>query len=84
MGLIVLVAIGGILGWLASIICETEDGQDILLNIAVALVGALGCGGLTNPGPLQVGVSPWALLAALIGGMALLTGLAILRRTVLR
>ncbi len=83
MGLIVLLAVGGILGWLASIVGQVEDAQGLLLNIAVGIIGALGLGALTNPAPLLIGVSPWALLAGMGGAVALLCTLAVLRRTVL-
>jgi uncharacterized membrane protein YeaQ/YmgE (transglycosylase-associated protein family) len=41
MGLIVLLIVGGILGWLASIVMRTDGQQGIFLNMVVGIVGAL-------------------------------------------
>ncbi len=38
---IVLIIVGGILGWIASKIMRTDAQQGILLNIVVGIVGAL-------------------------------------------
>jgi uncharacterized membrane protein YeaQ/YmgE (transglycosylase-associated protein family) len=59
MGWILIIVVGGILGWLASIVMRTDAQQGILLNIVVGIVGAL-LGGF--------------LLAPLIGGASITTG----------
>ena len=41
MGIIIWLIIGGIVGWLASIIMKRDGQQGILLNIIVGIVGAL-------------------------------------------
>ncbi|MGZ8349571.1 MAG: GlsB/YeaQ/YmgE family stress response membrane protein, partial [Allosphingosinicella sp.] len=41
MGLILALIIGGIIGWLASIVMRTDGQQGILLNIVVGIVGSL-------------------------------------------
>ena len=41
MGLILALIIGGIIGWLASIVMRTNAQQGILLNIVVGIVGSL-------------------------------------------
>ena len=56
---ILIIVIGGILGWLASIVMRTDAQQGILLNIVVGIVGAI-LGGL--------------LLAPLIGGTSITSG----------
>ena len=56
---ILIIIIGGILGWLASIVMRTDAQQGILLNIVVGIVGAI-LGGL--------------LLAPLIGGGSITEG----------
>src|SRR3546814_7171010 len=38
--LILVIIVGGILGWLASIIMRTNAQQGILLNVVVGIVGA--------------------------------------------
>ena len=59
MGWILIIVVGGILGWLASIVMRTDAQQGILLNIVVGIIGAL-LGGF--------------LLAPLIGGASITTG----------
>ena len=56
---ILIIIIGGILGWLASIVMRTDAQQGILLNIVVGIIGAI-LGGL--------------LLSPLIGGASITTG----------
>ena len=49
MGIIVLLIVGGILGWLASIVMRTDAQQGIFLNIVVGIVGAMLGGFLLTP-----------------------------------
>lgn len=55
MGLIILLIVGGVLGWLASIVMRTDAQQGIFLNIVVGIVGALLAGFLLSP---LLGVPP--------------------------
>ena len=55
MGLIILLVVGGLLGWLASIVMRTDAQQGIFLNIVVGIVGALLAGYLISP---LVGIPP--------------------------
>lgn len=69
--------IGGILGWLASIIMHTKAQQGIVLNIIVGIVGALLAGLLLTPlfgiGTInQSNFSLPALLISLLGAVILL------------
>ena len=41
MGFILWLVIGGIVGWLASLVMRTDGQQGILLNIVVGIVGAI-------------------------------------------
>ncbi|NIJ38811.1 putative membrane protein YeaQ/YmgE (transglycosylase-associated protein family) [Sphingopyxis panaciterrae] len=41
MGIVILLVVGGIIGWLASIVMRTDGQQGIVLNIIVGIVGAL-------------------------------------------
>jgi uncharacterized membrane protein YeaQ/YmgE (transglycosylase-associated protein family) len=78
MGLIVALIIGGIIGWLASIVMRTNAQQGILLNIVVGIVGSLlgsfllgrffGADGNIMNNALDGGV----LLAAFVGALILL------------
>ena len=44
-GIIIWLVVGGVVGWLASIVMRTDAQQGILLNIVVGIVGAF-IGGL--------------------------------------
>ena len=48
MGIIIWLVVGGICGWLASLIMRTDAQQGILLNIVVGIVGAV-IAGLSVP-----------------------------------
>ena len=89
MGLILALIIGGIIGWLASIIMRTDAQQGILLNI-VGIVGSLlgsfllggffGADGDVISNPLDTGV----LIAALLGAIILLAIVNLFRRGAVR
>jgi uncharacterized membrane protein YeaQ/YmgE (transglycosylase-associated protein family) len=49
MNLILWIIVGGILGWLASIVMKTSAEQGLFLNIVVGIVGALLGGWLIAP-----------------------------------
>ena len=72
MGFIVWLIVGGIVGWLASIIMRTDAQQGIILNIVVGIVGAviaglvLGGGNINNSDPLDLTNILWSLLGAVI------------------
>ena len=41
MGIIIWLVVGGVVGWLASLIMRTDAQQGILMNIVVGIVGAV-------------------------------------------
>src|SRR3546814_17753848 len=45
MGIIMWLVVGGVIGWLASIIIRTDGQQGIILNIVVGIIGSF-IGGL--------------------------------------
>jgi uncharacterized membrane protein YeaQ/YmgE (transglycosylase-associated protein family) len=47
MNLIIWLVVGGVIGWLASVVMRTNEG--ILLNVVVGIVGALLGGWLISP-----------------------------------
>ena len=74
MSILAWIIIGGIAGWIASNIMNTDAEQGIVLNIVVGIVGAfvggfafttLGFGGIT-------GFSFYSLFVAIIGAVILL------------
>lgn len=85
MNLIMWLVVGGVVGWVASMIMGTDAQQGILLNIVVGIVGAFLAGLLLTPligvGTLNQGnFSIPALLVSLIGAVILLGIVNLFRR----
>jgi uncharacterized membrane protein YeaQ/YmgE (transglycosylase-associated protein family) len=85
MTLILIIIIGGLIGWIASKIMGTDPQQGILLNIVVGIVGALLAGFLINPliggGNIVSGdFSISALLVSLVGAIVLIWIVKLVRR----
>ena len=81
MGLIVWLIIGGIVGWLASIIMRTNAQQGILLNIVVGIVGAIIGGLILGRGNINnAGLSVSTFLVSLLGAIILLAIVNLVRR----
>ena len=81
MGLILWLIIGGVIGWIASMIMRTDAQQGIFLNIVVGIVGAfIGglviSGGSINNAPLTV----QSFLVSLLGAVILLAIVNLVRR----
>jgi len=49
MNFIIWLVIGGIIGWLASMVMRTDAQQGVVLNVVVGIVGALLGGWLISP-----------------------------------
>lgn len=49
MNFIIWIIVGGILGWLASLVMKTDAQQGMVLNVVVGIVGALLSGWLVAP-----------------------------------
>jgi uncharacterized membrane protein YeaQ/YmgE (transglycosylase-associated protein family) len=83
--LIVWLIVGGIVGWLASLLMRTDAQQGIFLNVIVGIVGAALAGWFLSP---LVGVpsinqnsfSLGALLVSLVGAVVLLGIINLIRR----
>ena len=72
MGFIVWLIIGGVIGWLASLVMRTDGQQGIILNIVVGIVGAViaglifGGGNINTSDPLDITNILYSLLGAII------------------
>lgn len=72
MGIIVWLIVGGIIGWLASLVMRTDAQQGIILNIVVGVIGAViaglifGGGNINNSNPLDLTNILWSLLGAIV------------------
>lgn len=89
MGVVFLVVVGSILGWLAAIVMRTEHKRGILLNVAAGIGGALLTGFVIGPllglGHVLDGRHSIAgLLTALGGAIVLLFAVNLLRDRELR
>lgn len=84
MNLIILLIVGGVLGWLASIVMRTDGQQGIFLNIVVGVVGALLGGFLLSPliggGSITAGISAGTLIVSFLGALVLLAVVNLVRR----
>ena len=86
---IVWIIVGGLLGWIASMIMRTDAQQGPLLNIIVGIVGAFLAGLVINPllggGNINSGdFSLSGLLISLLGAVVLLAIVNLLRRGTVR
>ena len=77
-GIIIWLVIGGIIGWLASLIMKTDGQQGIVLNIIVGIVGSFIGGWLIAP--VIGGTGIMGYVSALIGAIILLAIVNLLRR----
>jgi uncharacterized membrane protein YeaQ/YmgE (transglycosylase-associated protein family) len=71
MGFILWLIVGGVVGWLASMIMKTDAQQGIFLNVVVGIVGAF-LAGLVGARSINAGISIPSILTSLIGAVALL------------
>ena len=78
---IVWLLVGGIIGWLASMIMRTNAQQGLLLNIIVGIVGAFVAGLIFSPGTINEGdFSLSGLFLSLVGAVVLLAVVNLVRR----
>ena len=89
MNIIILLVVGGILGWLASIVMRTDGQQGIILNVVVGIVGAVLAGFVITPliggTPItQGGFDVRSLIASFLGAVVLLGIVNLFRRGAVR
>jgi uncharacterized membrane protein YeaQ/YmgE (transglycosylase-associated protein family) len=84
MNFIIWIVVGGIIGWVASLIMKTDGQQGLFLNIIVGIVGALLGGWLLAPlfGSSTINQSDFSLSSVLIslGGAIILLAIVNLFR----
>lgn len=74
MGLFALIVVGGLAGWVASILMKTDASMGIVANIVIGVIGALlatlvfGIFG----GSGYTGFNVWSFVVAVIGSVALI------------
>ena len=85
MNFLIWIVVGGLIGWVASMVMKTDAQQGVFLNIVVGIVGAFLGGLLISP---LVGVpsinqnafSLGAMLVSLLGAIILLAIVNLVRR----
>ncbi len=85
MNFIIWLVVGGVIGWLASLMMRTDAQQGVILNVVVGIVGALIGGWLISP---LVGLptinqnafSLGAMAVSLVGAVILLAIVNLFRR----
>ena len=85
MNIILILVVGGVLGWVASLIMRTDGQQGIILNVVVGIVGAFIAGFFITPliggAPITDGAFDIrSLVASLLGAMVLLALVNLVRR----
>jgi uncharacterized membrane protein YeaQ/YmgE (transglycosylase-associated protein family) len=85
MNFIIWLIVGGVCGWLASLIMRTDAQQGIILNIVVGIVGAFIAGLLFGGGAsLNNGFTIETFLWSLLGAVILLAIVNLIRRGTVR
>lgn len=85
MNFIIWLIVGGVIGWLASLMMKTDGQQGIILNVVVGIVGAMLAGWLISPlvgvGTInQDNFSLPALFVSFVGAAILLAVVNLMRR----
>ena len=85
MNIIIWLVVGGIIGWLASMVMRTDGQQGIILNVVVGIVGAMLGGWFLSPmlgaGTINQGDFSLAGLGlSLLGAILLLAVVNLVRR----
>lgn len=85
MTLLLILIVGGVIGWLASILMRTDAQQGIFLNIVVGIVGAVIAGFIITPllggAPITSGsFDILSLFASFLGAVVLLAIVNLFRR----
>lgn len=85
MGIIIWLVVGGICGWLASIVMRTDGQQGIVLNVIVGIIGAAIAGFLLGGSAnLNNGITLTSFLYSLLGAIVLLAIVNLVRRGTVR
>jgi uncharacterized membrane protein YeaQ/YmgE (transglycosylase-associated protein family) len=85
MGLIMWLIVGGVIGWLASLIMRTDGSQGIVLNIVVGVLGAFIGGMILSRGDINnAPLTVTTFLVSLAGALILLAVVNLVRRGSIR
>ncbi|MFA6124299.1 MAG: GlsB/YeaQ/YmgE family stress response membrane protein [Sphingomonas sp.] len=65
-GLLIWLVVGGVCGWLASMVMRTDGQQGIILNVVVGIIGSFIASFLFGAGINQVMTFVYSLIGAII------------------
>jgi uncharacterized membrane protein YeaQ/YmgE (transglycosylase-associated protein family) len=77
--LIIWLVVGGVCGWLASMVMRTDAQQGVLLNVVVGIIGAVIASFIFGPN-INAGISVMSFVYSLIGAIILLAIVNLVRR----
>jgi uncharacterized membrane protein YeaQ/YmgE (transglycosylase-associated protein family) len=85
MNLIIMLIVGGVIGWLASMVMRTDGQQGIVMNVVVGVVGSILAGYLLTPflggAPITSGAFDIkSLFVSFLGAIVLLAIVNFIRR----
>ncbi|HEV2867647.1 MAG TPA: GlsB/YeaQ/YmgE family stress response membrane protein [Allosphingosinicella sp.] len=81
---LIWLVLGGLVGWIASIVMRTDAQQGIILNVAVGIAGALIGALIFYRGDILRPVTMESFIVALLGSILLLALINLFRRGSLR
>lgn len=85
MSIIIWLVMGGLVGWVASMIMGTNGQQGIILNVVVGIIGAAIGGWLIGPmvgaGSINEGFTIMSFVVSLVGAVILLAVLSLFQRS---
>ena len=89
MNVIMWLVVGGVIGWLASLVMKTDNQQGILLNVVVGIVGSVVAGWVISPllgaGTINQGnFTLPSLVVSFLGALILLAVVNVFRRGAVR
>ena len=79
-GIIVWLVVGGVVGWLASLLMRPAAQQGLILNIVVGIVGAFIAGLIIGGGSINQDITVESFLWSLLGAVVLLAIVNLIRR----
>jgi uncharacterized membrane protein YeaQ/YmgE (transglycosylase-associated protein family) len=85
MNIIIWLLVGGVIGWLASLVMKTDGQQGIVLNVVVGIVGAMLGGWALSPllGGATINQGDFSMIGlglSLLGAILLLAIVNLIRR----
>ncbi|MFV0623444.1 GlsB/YeaQ/YmgE family stress response membrane protein [Sphingomonas sp. ac-8] len=83
MNVIIWLIVGGLVGWLASLVMRTDAQQGIILNVVVGIVGAF-IASLIFGANINAGITVTSFITSLVGAIILLAIVNLIRRGTVR